>query len=263
MTETNFPAPPADNTRRFADRAATYVKYRPSYPAGVRETLRDAAGLTPDSVIADIGSGTGILAKIFLENSNGVFGVEPNREMREAGEQFLSLYPRFVSVAGTAEATTLPDACADFVTAGQAFHWFAPDAARTEFQRILRPGGQVALVWNGRPTAGTPFLEGYTALLRTHSPDYAQVNHRDRVGEAVIERFFGANGYTLRTFPNVQHFDDDGLRGRTLSSSYVPQEGQPGHEEMMQGLRDLFDATQENGTVAFLYETELYFGKIG
>src|SRR5579885_3110804 len=132
---------PTDPTRRFSDRVENYVRYRPHYPDGVLDVLRTETGLTPTAVVADVGSGTGISAKLFLRNGNLVLGVEPNREMREAAERLLSDYPHFTSVAGTAEATTLPDRSVDYAVAAQAFHWFDHDRARHEFARILHPGG--------------------------------------------------------------------------------------------------------------------------
>ena len=103
-----------------------YVRYRPAYPSAVLDLLTSDCGLTAASVIADIASGTGIFTRMLLENGNRVFGVEPNAEMRNAGEEFLRAYPHFTSVAGTAEATTLADHSVDFVTAAQAAHWFDP-----------------------------------------------------------------------------------------------------------------------------------------
>ena len=101
--------------------------------------------MRPEHLIADVGCGTGLLAKIFLDNGNRVIGVEPNREMRRAGEEYLAAYPKFSMVDGSAEATTLPGASVDFVVAGQAFHWFRPDETRVEFARILKPGGWAVL----------------------------------------------------------------------------------------------------------------------
>src|SRR6266446_9260655 len=109
-------------TERFSNRVENYIRYRPGYPKEIIELLKAECGLFPQSVVADAGSGTGLLAKLFLENGNLVFGIEPNREMRAAGERLLQAYPRFTSIAGTAEATTLPGQSVDFVTAGQAFH---------------------------------------------------------------------------------------------------------------------------------------------
>jgi ubiquinone/menaquinone biosynthesis C-methylase UbiE len=147
-----------DPTQRFTNRVDHYTKYRPPYPRAVLDLLRVKCGLTSTSVVADVGSGTGILSQLFLNNGNRVFGIEPNKEMREAGERRLNDHPRFTSVAGTAEATTLDDDSVDLVTAGQAFHWLDPERTRTEFARILEPGGWVVLVWNWRRKDKTPFL---------------------------------------------------------------------------------------------------------
>ena len=147
-----------DPTQRFTSRVEHYVRYRPSYPRDLLDLLETRCGLSSASVVADVGSGTGILSELFLENGNRVIGIEPNKEMREAAERRLRRHPRFTSVAGTAEATTLDDASADFVAAGQAFHWFDPERARTEFSRILKPGGWVVLAWNLRRKEATPFL---------------------------------------------------------------------------------------------------------
>jgi len=140
----------ADAKQRFSNRVADYVRYRPGYPAALFDLLRVECAFTSNHAVADVGSGTGLLTKLFLENGNRVFGVEPNQEMRRAGEEFLHSFPKFTSVAGSAEATTLGDASVDFVTAGQAFHWFDPQAARREFLRILKTNGWVVIAWNDR-----------------------------------------------------------------------------------------------------------------
>src|SRR4051812_35209407 len=114
----------SDTVERFSNRVANYVKYRPGYPPEILEIFRDEMNLTGDSVVADIGSGTGISARVFLENGNPVFGVEPNAAMRAAAKEFLKSFPQFESVEGTAEATNLPDRSVDLVIAAQAFHWF-------------------------------------------------------------------------------------------------------------------------------------------
>src|SRR2546427_8663552 len=126
-----------DSTQRFSSRVENYINYRPGYPNEVIETLRSEWGLTADSIIADVGSGTGILTEIFLRNGNEVYGVEPNREMREAAERLLKDYPRFRSVAARAEETMLTDHSVDFITAGQAVHWFDPGKNREGFARLL------------------------------------------------------------------------------------------------------------------------------
>ncbi|HEX8220837.1 MAG TPA: class I SAM-dependent methyltransferase [Chloroflexia bacterium] len=251
-----------DVTQRFSTRVENYVKYRPGYPPGVLDTLAAECGLTSASVIADVGSGTGILAEVFLSNGNTVYGIEPNREMREAAERLLLGYPNFHSLDARAEDTTLAGGSVDFVTAGQAFHWFQPSEARSEFQRILKAGGWVALAWNTRQTDTTPFLRAYEQMLNTYGTDYAEVHHRGNATEDVIEQFYGSPPQ-VASFPNSQSFDFQGLRGRLLSSSYTPEPGHPDHEPMLQALRAIFDEHQVGGRVIFEYETQLYYGQSG
>src|SRR5215218_5273176 len=195
-----------DHTGRFSTRVADYVKYRPGYPPSVLCLLEGECGLDSGSAVADVGSGTGILSELFLKNGNRVYGVEPNREMREAGERLLSSYTNFVSLDGRAEATTLEDTSVDFVTAGQAFHWFDPPHARREFMRILRPGGWVVLVWNDRRTTGTPFLEDYERLLLEYGTDYAAVSAK-YMEESALSTLFGATEPRTASFDNEQVFD--------------------------------------------------------
>lgn len=251
-----------DPTQRFSDRVADYVRWRPSYPAGVIGTLRKAGLLRPEAVVADIGSGTGIFSALLLPHGARVLAVEPNAAMRAAAEEQLGAQKNFTSVAGTAEATTLPDKSVDLVVAAQAFHWFDGPRTRREFARILRPGGRVALVWNERLTDTTPFLAEYEALLHRRATDYAKVNHANLDAQDLGE-FFGPGGFVLETFDYQQNFDLAGLTGRLLSSSYAPAAGQPGHEEMLRELREIFDRRQESGRVTFLYQTKLYCGALG
>ena len=253
----------ADPTARFGDRVADYVATRPGYPPGVLELLRAETGLKPslDFVIADIGSGTGLSALPFLENGNLVFGVEPNREMRLAAEDLLAGWPNFCSVAGAAEATTLPDGSVDLVVAGQAFHWFDPPRARAEFGRLLRPGGFVVLMWNTRRVDTSLFLHGYEQLLQRYGTDYREVVHTN-VDHAKLAAFFGPGGFKSFKLDNEQRFDREGLRGRLRSSSYTPPPGHPSFEPMMAELDRLFDTFHENGRVRFEYDTELYVGRL-
>jgi SAM-dependent methyltransferase len=250
-----------DPTRRFSNRVDDYIRYRPHYPAALIELLVQEAGLTERSRVADIGSGTGILTEPLLETGATVYAIEPNREMREAAEELLYGHRKFISVDATAEATTLFDGGIDLVVAAQAFHWFDIARARAEFSRILRPGGLAALVWNVRRIDSTPFLRGYEELLRRHAPEYALVGHQER-GEEDIATFFDPARYAVATMENIQEFDYDGLRGRLLSSSYAPAPGSPGHEPMIEALRDLFEKDQKNGKVSFEYDTKVYYGRL-
>lgn len=253
---------PASNaTSRFSDRVENYVRYRPGYPAEALQALKDECGLTVNHVIADIASGTGIWSRVLLENGNRVLGVEPNAEMRQAGERLLTDFPRFTSVTGTAEATTLADASVDFVTAAQAAHWFDRARARREFARILKPGGWLVLLWNERVTDGTPFLRDYEQLLLTYATDYADVRH-ERTTESVNE-FFDPVPFRERVFAMRQEFGYAGLEGRLMSSSYAPGPGHPKHAPMLEELRRVFEAHAVDGRVAVEYRTRVYCGTLG
>jgi SAM-dependent methyltransferase len=252
---------PADSKDRFSNRVSDYVRYRPGYPHAILDLLLDECGLTPESAIADVGSGTGILTKLFLENGNLVYGVEPNAAMREAGEEFLATYPKFRSVAAPAEATMLPSASIDFVIAAQAFHWFDPQATRREFARILRSDGWVAIVWNERKTDVEPFAEAYEALVRIYGTDYKTVSERYPAPERMA-LFFGDASFQHREFPNEQSMDFEALRGRLLSSSYSPSPEHPNHAPMLAELRRIFGTHAENDCVRFQYTTHVYYGRL-
>jgi SAM-dependent methyltransferase len=247
-----------NSTERFSDRVENYVRYRPGYPEGIIQTLVSQTGLSPGAVVADIGSGTGISAELFLRHGCTVHGVEPNEAMRAAAERPLSGYPHFHSIDGTAEATTLRSGSIDHVVAAQAFHWFDAPAARREFTRILKPGGWVVLFWNTRLTDASLFLRAYEDLLLEYATDYSQIDHRNVDAER-LQAFFGG-GYEERSFENHQQFDLEGLCGRLLSSSYAPNVGHPRHAPMLEALQRIFHAHQQDGRVRFEYRTEMHFG---
>ena len=252
-----MPAP----TERFSNRVEAYIRYRPSYPAAVVEILHEEVGLTPEWTIADIGAGTGISAKLFLDYGNEVFAVEPNGPMRVAAERLLADCPRFHSVDGTAEATTLPEGSMDAVVAAQAFHWFDPAKSGVECRRLLKPAGWAILFWNARRLDATPFLRDYETLLKKHGTDYGQVRH-ENVDESRLDQFYGAGRWRKRSVDNEQRLNLDGLRGRAKSSSYLPADGDPAQEAMLNELDDLFAKHEQAGHVVIEYDTEIYFGRL-
>jgi SAM-dependent methyltransferase len=252
--------PVRDATQRFSSRVENYVRYRPGYPIEVLELLKRDCSLTPDSVIADIASGTGIFTRMLVENGNRVFGVEPNDDMRLAGEQFLQQYTRFASVAGTAEATTLSEHSVDLITAAQAAHWFDRLRARREFMRILKPGGWTVLLWNERQTDSTALLREYERLLLTYGTDYQEVRHERTTAE--IAAFFAPSPFRSSTLETRQKLDYAALQGRLLSSSYTPGPKHPRHEPMLRELRRIFDNHQDNGNVSLEYKTLVYYGQL-
>jgi SAM-dependent methyltransferase len=256
------PDHPADPTTRFSDRVEHYVRSRPGYPAEVVDYLAANFGWSPAAVVADVGSGTGISAEMFLRRGNRVFGVEPNLEMRQAAERLLSGYPQFASIAGTSEATTLSGKSVDFVVAGQAFHWFQREPTRREFARILRPGGWCVLLWNTRKIDSTPFMRGYEAIVREFAIDYARVRH-ENIEVRELEAFFDPGTHRGHVIANHQSLDAAGFQARLASSSYLPGDGHPQRNEMDAAARHLVAQHAAHGRVTIDYDTEIHVGRIG
>lgn len=247
-----------NSTTRFSNRVENYVKYRPGYPEEIVPWLQTHYELPASKVIADIGSGTGISAELFLKNGYAVSGIEPNAPMREMSEQLLKDYPRFKAIDGTAEATALPDQSVDAIVAGQAFHWFDAGKTKAEFLRILKPVGLVILIWNERLT-NSSFEKEYDQLIINHSKDYVQVDHRN-INTENIQAFFHPQNCHLQIFPNQQVFDFEGLKGRLLSSSYMPIEGEDGYKAVTDDLKALFNKYNKGGLITIHYDTKLYSG---
>ncbi len=246
-----------DPKDKFSKRAGYYSRYRPSYPESLLRYLERELHFSRASIVADVGSGTGILSELLLKNGNRVFGVEPNEDMRRTAEANLAKYKNFTSITGSAESTTLESRSVDFVAAAQSFHWFNPEKTRAEFSRILRDPGWVVLVWNIRK-ASTPFLQGYDELVNWVSEGKRVLG--DDVTEATIRSFLG--DYRTVKLTNSQKLDYDGLIGRLMSASYASLPGQPIFEEMMTRISALFNKHQVDGSVTFQYETEVYAGRL-
>jgi len=250
----------ADSTRRFSNRVKDYVRYRPDYPAAIVTYLQQQFHLMPGSLVADIGAGTGISSRLFLDAGYKVIAVEPNQEMHDAAVDLLKDRIDFSRTGGTAEATELEDHSVDAIVAGQAFHWFDREKAKIEFTRILKPKAIVALMWNER-SLQHGFGQAYDELILRHARDYVEVNHRN-IDLADIEQFFSPHSVQLHTFNNQQVFGFEGLLGRVLSSSYMPAHGDAGYQRMHQDLEQLFNTYNENGAVAIHYTTKLYTGRL-
>ncbi len=256
-----------DSKERFSSRVDAYREFRPHYPVDLVHLLQQHCGLASASVIADIGAGTGMLAELFLQNGNTVFAVEPNHAMRTACDELRSQYRELTTFDGSAEATTLPDHCADFATVGQALHWFNLEAARAEFVRILRPEGWCAIIYNERRTGGDEFHDGYERTLQEFGIDYEKVR-RKYPQQPTLEEFFGGQNCESPKIhqaivPNAQELDLRGLLGRMLSSSYMPQPGHPGYDAMLHAVEQLFSQCQRDGHVRLEYDCVVTYGRLG
>ena len=249
---------PIHPTKRFSARVESYSKYRPTYPDDIIDCLSIECNLTTHSLITDVGSGTGLLSQLFLDNGNTVIGIEPNNEMRISGDALLSRYTGFTSLPGTAENTGAPDNSTDFVIAGHAAHWFNAQPAKTEFHRILKPQGTIALIWNTRNPDGSDFMAVFEDFMHHFA--------RDEMGQPGFEGgqkrdpgLILGDKIELRTFHNEQSLDNEGLLGRVQSSSMMPLKTDHNYDEMKTALHQIFLKHQINDTIKLHYKTELFF----
>ena len=246
---------------RFSDRADYYARFRPGYPDAVVTILREECGLQPDWFVADVGSGTGLLARLLLQQGYRVHAVEPNEAMRQEALAALGADPGFISVHAKAEATTLPPQAVDLITVAQAIHWFEPQSTRQEFVRILKPEGWLAVV-NNRRGNDTPVLHDTEAVLADYRGHRRQGVDHWEWGDALAELYFGPGSWHLRTCANRQVLDLEGFLGRWLSQSTVPCPGEPRHDEIVARLRAVFEVHQANGTVSVPYVTHVTVGHV-
>lgn len=243
----------------FSPKVADYVASRPDYPAPLFDALRAACSLSTDAVVADIGAGTGLLTQGLLAQGYQVTAIEPSAAMRAAADQALSRFAHYRSADGSAEHIPLPDASVDLITAAQAFHWFAVDAARAEFLRVLKPHGQVALIWNDRVLTD-PLHTALNALFAKYGGPKrdALLAHEDRGNVAA---FFGATVPQQWTWPHAHHLDADALLSLVFSRSYMPDKNSPLGQQACVELREIFERLAVDGTVAVRYTTVAMLGR--
>lgn len=248
-------------TERFSHTVDAYVRYRPGYPDALADWLYVSEGARRDGVVADIGAGTGISTRYWLQRGHTVIAVEPNADMRAALIRGLGDKPGLRIEAGTGEATGLADASVDLISCATAFHWLEPVAARAEWARILRPGGLACIYINARVPALSAFLHGYEAVLHEFGNHYEKVVER-RPSDEALRDWFGAGFRGMAEFPNPQWLDFEGLLGRANSSSSAPPPDDPRQVPMQAALRRLFDDNAHQGQVRFDYLTRAFVGTL-
>ena len=248
-----------DNTDKFSGKAEIYDKSRPDYSTGLIEYLSEK--FDTNTSIADIGSGTGKLAKEFLKRDCKVFCVEPNKDMRTLAEKILSEYNGFVSVNGTDTNTNLTDNSVDLITVAQAFHWFDVDGFKTECQRILKPNGMVAIVYNHRVT-GSDFVNENAEICKKFCPNFKGFSNKFSAEAMAKIDFLFDNEYKTIHFANNLIYSKDLFIERMLSASYSPTQNDLNFNEYVTALENLFDKYSENGVLILPNETIAYVGTV-
>lgn len=246
-----------DNKKLFSNRVEDYVKFRPSYPEEMINFLFEI-GITTNSTVCDIGSGTGILSELLLERNVKVMGVEPNDEMRNYSKILLNKYSNFIPILGSAEETGISDNSIDIITSAQAFHWFDRKKCQKEFRRILKKNGKVFLIWNRRDNS-TSLLKAYEDIQKTYGINYDKFNHQD-IDDEEISEFL--NNCKKKQFNNSQKLDWEGFLGRALSASYTPKPDHYQYKNFEKSMRSIYKDNEKNGCVEVNYITDIFYGEL-
>ena len=243
----------------FSTKVADYVASRPDYATALLVTLSERCGLAAGACIADVGAGTGILSRSLLERGFQVIAVEPNEAMRAAAEAALAGRAGYRSVAGSAEAMPLAAGSVDLITAAQAFHWFDPVPARRECLRVLKPHGQVALIWNDR-TADDPLQ----SVLDDIAARFGGAKRSAMVAQgerANLEVFFGRAEWEEFAWPHEQQLTEAGMQSLVFSRSYIPARDSAAGREVAAEVSRVFHRFATDKWITIRYATVLVLGR--
>lgn len=242
----------------FSKKAEKYAKYRWDYAPQAIEAIFETAGLSEDSVVADIGAGTGMLTRHFAGRVARVYAIEPNQDMRVVAERELASHPSVQVIDGAAEATTLPGHIFDLITVAQAIHWFDTGPAIAEMIRILKPGGWLAILRNI-----TSDDEREVALSKIVAEElgagYSAVYPASR--KKPVESYFGSGAYQMLTFDFQLRQDWPAFIGVMSTVSYMPPTTDPRFSRIESKVKEYFDHHSQDGYLAVHGETEVLIGQ--
>jgi len=239
------------DARSFEQVAELYERARPGYPGEILGWFAERLDLRSGRTVLDLGAGTGKLARSLVATGAHVIALEPGDEMRAQLERAV---PEADAIAAGAELIPLPDDSVDAATAGQSFHWFRLEEAVPEVHRVLRGGGGLALVWNGRDPEDELQQEISTMIepaVPPGRPRMREFGWYEAIQESGLFR-----PIEERQARFAQELDADTLVGRVLSISFVAS--LPGEQQAVleQQLRALAEA--RGGVVEFRYLTEAF-----
>ncbi|KNY25844.1 class I SAM-dependent methyltransferase [Pseudobacteroides cellulosolvens] len=246
---------------KFTNKVTDYIKYRPSYPKELIDYIEIEAGLADDSIVADVGAGTGIFTMLLANKVGKVYAVEPNFNMRTACIQYCSDLNNFAAVDGSAEDTNLSDKSVDYVTVAQAFHWFDRQKTKVEFQRILKPHGKAILIWNSR-VPESELIKENDELCRSLCPEFSGFSGGSGFSPLLYSDFFKDGYCEYREFDNNRLLTLESYIGSSLSASYAPSERDENYKSFIDGLTSLFHKYSNNSVLILPNRTRCYVGKV-
>ncbi len=252
---------PEDSKQRFSNRVTDYVSARPSYPKSLLDLLSAKIGFDSSWTVLDVGAGTGISSKLFLDNGNAVVAAEPNDAMRTAAEQWLANYPKYRSINSPAESIPLEDHSLNLIIAAQAFHWFDPVQFAKECRRLLNDRGSVAIIWNTFEHDSTPAAVEYHGILRSYSLDFEKIVNKWRQSDLLAQTWFTQESYSYSELRNDQTYDFDQMIARVASSSYMPSRDHPRFESMVDAYRKFHAEFASDGRVTLPCVCKVYLGR--
>ncbi len=243
----------------FSSKAQTYDKYRWDYAPEAVQAIRKITQLSRQSSLADLGAGTGMLTQHFLGIAGHVYAVEPNPEMRAILAQKLGSQPSVTVLDANAEHTTLPDRCVNVITVAQALHWFEPEAAKTEIQRVLKPNGWLAVLENIR-TNEQLTQETESLMTEAYGADFSATRKYRK--DKPLSFYFGHESYQCLTYPFAFKQDWDGFIGAILSASFMPDEHHPLYTRLVEDARKVFERHSQGNFLTVNGTTQLFIDKI-
>jgi trans-aconitate methyltransferase len=235
----------------YTGRAAGYAQHRWTYAPAAIDYIAAEAGLTADSVVADIGAGTGMLSAQFMQRAGRVLAIEPDPAMRASAT--------FAMIDARADATTLPDGSVDLVTVGRALHWFPPGTTPREFARILKSRGWLAVI---RVSAAHPELTAAVQETKTEANGWNTELEAVRRRPLPLALYFGHEDYARQCFPSAVREEWPAFFGRLCSYSVSPDPSHPRFEAFEQASRTVFDRFATGGGVTIPLATEVVLGRV-
>jgi len=249
------------NEEKFTGKAKDYEKYWPTYPKEFIQYLYTEIGFSKKSVIADVGSGTGILAELLLQEGSFVIGVEPNNDMRSIALNKFIGNKNYTSINSTAEHINIQNNSIDFVTAAMAFHLFDKNKFKEECQRILKDGGKVVIVEHNRDRQSESNIKNIE-IDRFYCPGYNNSIAKMKQGPDDYIDFFSNGICENRVFRYDTNYDENSFIKMSLSSSFSPKEGDENYNPYVLALKQLFKNYNNSGILCIPNFTRSYIGEV-